>query len=95
MNAPTLEQQGITVGCWGLCTVMTLTVNGSISRMSNPETTSSRSSSTPNFEVAESDFTNNAMKCNCKYDGHRIWIHNCHIGEHRSILYICNIGVTT
>lgn len=34
----------------------------------------------PNFEVAESDFTNNAMKCNCKYDGHRIWVHNCHIG---------------
>lgn len=35
----------------------------------------------PNFEVAESDFTNNAMKCNCKYDGHRIWVHNCHIGR--------------
>lgn len=34
----------------------------------------------PNFEVAESDYTNNAMKCNCKYDGHRIWVHNCHIG---------------
>lgn len=39
-----------------------------------------RWSSTPNFEVVESDFTNNAMKCNCKYDGHRIWVHNCHIG---------------
>ncbi len=37
----------------------------------------------PNYEVAESDFTNNAMKCNCKYDGHRIWVHNCHIGETR------------
>lgn len=35
----------------------------------------------PNFEVAESDFTNNAMKCNCKYDGHRIWVHSCHIGN--------------
>lgn len=34
----------------------------------------------PNYEVAESDFTNNAMKCNCKYDGHRIWVHSCHIG---------------
>lgn len=35
----------------------------------------------PNHEVAESDFTNNAMKCNCKYDGHRIWLHNCHTGK--------------
>lgn len=35
----------------------------------------------PNYEVAESDFSNNAMKCNCKYDGHRIWLHNCHNGE--------------
>ncbi|XP_026879292.2 lysyl oxidase homolog 3B isoform X1 [Electrophorus electricus] len=35
----------------------------------------------PNYEVSESDFTNNAMKCNCKYDGHRIWLHNCHIGD--------------
>lgn len=35
----------------------------------------------PNYEVAESDFTNNAMKCNCKYDGHRIWLHNCHNGR--------------
>lgn len=35
----------------------------------------------PNYEVAESDFSNNAMKCNCKYDGHRIWLHNCHLGE--------------
>lgn len=34
----------------------------------------------PRYEVAESDFTNNAMKCSCKYDGHRIWVHRCHIG---------------
>lgn len=38
----------------------------------------------PNQEVAESDFTNNGMKCNCKYDGHRIWLHNCHIGKQQS-----------
>lgn len=39
----------------------------------------------PNHEVAESDFTNNAMKCNCKYDGHRIWFHNCHIGKKNTV----------
>ncbi|XP_029549484.1 lysyl oxidase homolog 2B-like isoform X2 [Salmo trutta] len=34
----------------------------------------------PNYEVAESDYTNNIMKCRCRYDGHRIWTYNCHIG---------------
>lgn len=42
----------------------------------------------PNFEVAESDFTNNAMRCNCKYDGNRIWLHKCHLGKHCSGLLI-------
>uniref|UniRef100_A0A8C6LXC6 Lysyl oxidase homolog n=1 Tax=Nothobranchius furzeri TaxID=105023 RepID=A0A8C6LXC6_NOTFU len=35
----------------------------------------------PNYEVAESDYTNNVMKCRSRYDGHRIWTYNCHIGE--------------
>ncbi|XP_029908106.1 lysyl oxidase homolog 2A-like [Myripristis murdjan] len=34
----------------------------------------------PNYEVAESDYTNNIMKCRCRYDGNRIWTYNCHIG---------------
>ncbi|XP_028830124.1 lysyl oxidase homolog 2A [Denticeps clupeoides] len=34
----------------------------------------------PNYEVAESDYTNNVMKCKCRYDGSRIWTYNCHIG---------------
>ncbi|XP_068172361.1 lysyl oxidase homolog 2A-like [Antennarius striatus] len=34
----------------------------------------------PNYEVAESDYTNNVMKCRSRYDGQRIWTYNCVIG---------------
>lgn len=34
----------------------------------------------PNYEVPETDYSNNVLKCRCRYDGHRVWMYSCHNG---------------